>query len=140
MKSNAVVLELTNMRRNVAIVFVLLFGIVLVSCSKNSSSGNSSTSTLNGAGSTFVYPITSKWASHYSNSKAGVRINYQSIGSGGGIRQVSEGTVDFGATDGPMNDEQLATSKTGAILHAPVVMGADVPAFNIPGISTETNP
>jgi phosphate transport system substrate-binding protein len=89
---------------------------------------------LNGAGSTFVNPIMSKWSSEYNKAK-NVEINYQSIGSGAGIRQVSEGTVDFGATDGPMSDEQLAAAKVGKILHVPLVMGAVLPAYNIPGVS-----
>lgn len=93
--------------------------------------------TLNAAGSTFVYPIMSKWASEYHKVDPAVLVNYQSIGSGGGIRQVSEGVVDFGATDGPMSDQDLASSKVGKLLHVPVVMGADVPAYNIPGVSSE---
>ena len=97
----------------------------------------SAQTTINGAGSTFVYPIMSKWANEYQRVNPAMQINYQSIGSGGGIRQVSEGTVDFGATDGPMSDEQLGASKVGKIMHVPVVMGADVPAYNIPGITTE---
>jgi phosphate transport system substrate-binding protein len=91
--------------------------------------------TINGAGSTFVNPIMSKWSSEYHKLHPDVEINYQSIGSGGGIRQVIEGTVDFGASDGPMTDGQLADSKVGKILHVPVVMGADVPAYNVPGVS-----
>src|SRR5579885_1831983 len=67
--------------------------------------------TLNGAGSTFIYPIASKWFDEYHKLHPDVEINYQSIGSGGGIRQVTEGTVDFGATDGPMTDEQLSKVK-----------------------------
>jgi len=90
---------------------------------------------INGAGSTFVNPIMSKWSSEYHKLHPNVEINYQSIGSGGGIRQVIEGTVDFGASDGPMTDGQLANSKVGKILHVPVVMGADVPAYNLPGVS-----
>ena len=69
--------------------------------------------TLNGAGATFPYPIYSKWFSEYHNQHSDVQVNYQSIGSGGGIRQVQAGTVDFGATDGPMSDEQIAQSKVG---------------------------
>ena len=89
---------------------------------------------LTGAGATFPYPIYSKWFSEYSAAHPGVEINYQSIGSGGGIRQMVGGLVDFGATDGPATDEQLAPSKT-KLIHIPTVMGADVPAFNVPGIS-----
>jgi phosphate transport system substrate-binding protein len=89
-------------------------------------------SLINGAGATFPYPIYSKWFDTY-HKQTGVQINYQSIGSGGGIRQVLEGTVDFGASDGPMNDEQLAQAKT-PILHFPTVLGAVVATFNLPGI------
>jgi phosphate transport system substrate-binding protein len=92
--------------------------------------------TLNGAGATFPYPMYSKWFSEYNKLHSDVQINYQSIGSGGGIRQVLNGTVDFGASDGPMTDEQLSQSKT-KILHIPTVMGAVVPAYNIPGVSGE---
>lgn len=92
--------------------------------------------TLNGAGATFPYPMYSKWFSEYHNLHSDVQINYQSIGSGGGIRQVLAGTVDFGASDGPMTDEQLSQAKT-KILHIPTVMGAVVPAYNIPGVTGE---
>jgi phosphate transport system substrate-binding protein len=89
---------------------------------------------LTGAGATFPYPMYSKWFSEYSAAHPGVEINYQSIGSGGGIRQVTAGLVDFGATDGPATDEQLAASKT-KLIHIPTVMGAVVPVFNVPGVS-----
>ena len=92
--------------------------------------------TLNGAGATFPYPMYSKWFSEYHKAHPDVEINYQSIGSGGGIRQVLAGTVDFGASDGPMTDQQLAEAKT-KILHVPTVLGADVPAYNIPGVTAE---
>ncbi len=93
---------------------------------------------INGAGATFPYPIYSKWFDEYHKLHPDLQFNYQSIGSGGGIRQVIAGTVDFGATDGPMTDEQLGQAKT-KILHFPTVMGADVPTYNIPGISQELN-
>src|SRR4029077_10955320 len=92
--------------------------------------------TLNGAGATFPYPMYSKWFNEYHNAHPDIQINYQSIGSGGGIRQVLAGTVDFGASDGPMTDEQLAQSKV-KILHVPTVLGAVVPAYNVPGVSGE---
>ena len=92
--------------------------------------------TLNGAGATFPYPMYSKWFSEYHKAHPEIEINYQSIGSGGGIRQVLAGTVDFGASDGPMTDEQLAQSKI-KILHVPTVLGADVPAYNIKGVASE---
>jgi len=91
---------------------------------------------LNGAGATFPYPIYSKWFSEYHKLHSDIQINYQPIGSGGGIRQVIAGTVDFGATDGPMTDDQLREAKI-KILHVPTVLGADVPAYNIPGVSAE---
>ena len=90
--------------------------------------------TLNGAGATFPYPIYSKRFAEYHNQHPDVQVNYQSIGSGGGIRQVQAGTVDFGATDGPMSDEQIEASKV-KVLHVPTVLGAVVPAYNIPGVS-----
>ncbi|MGA9508692.1 MAG: phosphate ABC transporter substrate-binding protein PstS [Candidatus Sulfotelmatobacter sp.] len=92
--------------------------------------------TLNGAGATFPYPMYSKWFSEYHKLHPDIQINYQSIGSGGGIRQVINGTVDFGASDGPMTDEMLKEAKT-KILHMPTVLGADVPAYNIPGVNAE---
>jgi len=92
--------------------------------------------TLNGAGASFPYPIYSKWFSEYNKLHSDVQINYQSLGSGAGIRQVLSGTVDFGASDGPMTDEQLKEAKT-PILHIPTVLGAVVPAYNVPGISGE---
>src|SRR5882757_2004964 len=92
--------------------------------------------TLNGAGATFPYPMYSKWFSEYHKLHPDVEINYQSIGSGGGIRQVLAGTVDFGATDGPMTDEQISQAKV-KILHIPTVLGAVVPAYNIPGVAGE---
>jgi phosphate transport system substrate-binding protein len=88
---------------------------------------------LTGAGSTFAYPIYSKWASIYAQ-KTGVKINYQSIGSGGGIRQLSDETVDFGASDGPMTDQQIAQAKGGAILHIPTVLGAVSITYNLPEV------
>ncbi len=90
--------------------------------------------TLVGAGATFPYPIYSKWFSEYHKVHSDVQINYQSIGSGGGIRQVTSGTVDFGASDMPMTDKQLSEVKT-KILNLPTVLGADVPAYNIPGVT-----
>jgi len=92
--------------------------------------------TLNGAGATFPYPIYSKWFNEYHKAHSDVQINYQSIGSGGGIRQVTAGTVDFGATDGPMSDQQLAEAKF-KIFHIPTVLGAVVPAYNVPGVQAE---
>jgi phosphate transport system substrate-binding protein len=118
--------------------------LLAVACAKegaNSSSTASSTTSssgsvdLTGAGATFPYPIYSKWFSDYARL-TGVKINYQSIGSGGGIRQLSEMTVDFGASDSPMTDEEMAKAKGGPILHIPTVLGADVVTYNLPGVNT----
>ena len=87
---------------------------------------------MNGAGATFPYPIYSKWFDAYTQVEPRVRFNYQSIGSGGGIRQITERTVDFGASDGQMTDEQLKKAP-GALLHIPTVLGADVTTYNLPG-------
>ena len=91
---------------------------------------------INAAGATFPYPIYSKWFDEYAKIHPDIHINYQSIGSGGGIKQASELTVDFGASDGPMTDDQLQKAKI-FLLHFPTVMGADVPTYNIPGVSAE---
>jgi len=91
-------------------------------------------SALTGAGATFPNPIYSKWVDTY-HKKTGVQINYQSIGSGGGIKQFTEGTVDFGATDGPMKDDQIAAVQ-GNVLHIPTVMGAVVLTYNLPDAGT----
>jgi phosphate transport system substrate-binding protein len=103
----------------------------------NSSSSNSSQRLqINGAGATFPNPIYSKWFSEYNKLHPDIAINYQSIGSGGGIQQVTNQTVFFGATDGPMNEEQLKAAP-GPILHFPTVLGAVVPVYNIPGVTGE---
>ncbi len=91
---------------------------------------------ITGAGATFPYPLYSKWFSEYNKLHPNVELNYQSIGSGGGIRQVTNQTVFFGATDGPMTDDQLRAAP-GKILHFPTVLGADVPVFNLAGLSTQ---
>jgi phosphate transport system substrate-binding protein len=89
---------------------------------------------LTGAGATFPYPLYKEWFAAYA-TKTGVKINYQSIGSGGGIRQLSEGTVDFGASDSPMTDAEMAKAKGGPVLHIPTVLGAVVVTYNIPNLS-----
>src|ERR1035438_2486077 len=97
---------------------------------------------INGAGATFPYPMYSKWFDEYHKKFSTLQFNYQSIGSGGGIQQVTQGTVDFGATDGPMNDMQLKdfeSKRGGPVLHFPTVMGADVPVYNIPGVTAQLN-
>ena len=93
---------------------------------------------LNAAGATFPTPIYTKWFDVYHTAHPNVEINYQSIGSGGGIRQLQSGTVDFGASDGPMSDDQLSQSKF-KILHFPTVLGAVVPTYNIAGVTGDLN-
>jgi phosphate transport system substrate-binding protein len=98
---------------------------------------------INGAGATFPYPIYSKWFDEYHKAHGNIQINYQSVGSGAGIKQATEGTVDFGASDGPMSDEQIkafADKHEGSgILHFPTVLGAAVPTYNIPGVTAALN-
>src|SRR5437899_8081412 len=95
-------------------------------------SGSRKEQRLNGGGSTFVYPMMSKWASEYDKAKA-VKVNYQSVGSGGGIQQMIARTFDFGCTDAPLNDEQLRKAREtgGEVVHIPLVMGAVVPIYNL---------
>jgi phosphate transport system substrate-binding protein len=117
------------MKKTMLVVWLLLGAVAIVAA-------DTGTVLLNAAGATFPYPIYSKWFDVYHTAHPNVQINYQSIGSGGGIRQLQAGTVDFGASDGPMSDEQLAQSKF-KILHFPTVLGADVPSYNIAGITGE---
>jgi phosphate transport system substrate-binding protein len=111
-------------------LFALMTGVALLACVVDAQS------TINGAGATFPYPIYSKWFAEYNKLKSNVQINYQSIGSGGGIRQLTNQTVFFGATDGPMTNEQMQGAP-GKILHLPTVLGAVVPIYNLPGTSGE---
>ena len=99
---------------------------------------SSSGAALTGAGATFPNPLYSKWFSEYA-TRRGIRINYQPIGSGGGIRQLSENTVDFGATDAPMSEEELGKAKGGGVLHVPTALGAVVVTYNLPTITTPLN-
>src|SRR6185436_17907767 len=117
--------------------------LLTVGCAReNAGNSNTASSTartsgsvdLTGAGATFPYPIYSKWFADYAK-QTGIRINYQSIGSGGGIRQLSEQTVDFGASDSPMSDDELAKAKGGKVLHIPTVLGAVVITYNVPGVT-----
>lgn len=97
---------------------------------------------INGAGATFPNPIYSKWFDEFHKANGNVQINYQPVGSGAGIKQATDGTVDFGASDGPMTDDQLKaySDKHGSgILHFPTVLGAVVPTYNIPGVSASLN-
>jgi phosphate transport system substrate-binding protein len=97
---------------------------------------------INGAGASFPYPIYSKWFAEFHKAHGDTEINYQSVGSGAGIKQITDGTVDFGASDGPMNDEQIKafTDKHGfGVLHFPTVLGAAVPTYNVPGVTSTLN-
>jgi phosphate transport system substrate-binding protein len=91
--------------------------------------------TLNAAGATFPAPLYTKWFSEY-RAQHGVTINYQAIGSGGGIKNLQEMTVDFGATDGPMSDGEMASARGGAIVHIPTTLGAVTVTYNLPGVAT----
>src|ERR1700694_4609713 len=132
----------TNKEQSVKALKLAVFVLFAVACAKegNNSTTASSTSSssgsvdLTGAGATFPYPLYSKWFDEYARL-TGVKINYQSIGSGGGIRQLSEGTVDFGASDSPMSDAEMAKAKFGPILHIPTVLGAVVITYNLPALS-----
>jgi len=127
------------MKRVVSILALALLGISCAGSERTQAAAPPADQILiNGAGATFPYPIYSKWFNEYHRNFPQIQINYQSIGSGGGIRQVIEGTVDFGATDGPMTDEQLKQAKT-KILHFPTVLGPVVPAYNVPGVTQEIN-
>ncbi len=113
---------------------VLSLGLLAWTVPSTSPARAAGTILINGAGATFPYPIYAKWFSEYHQLHPDVQINYQSIGSGGGIRQLLAGTVDFGASDAPMTDEQLKQSKV-KILHFPTVLGAVVPTYNLPGVT-----
>ncbi|MGH7694163.1 MAG: phosphate ABC transporter substrate-binding protein PstS, partial [Gemmatimonadaceae bacterium] len=124
--------------RRISALFTML---ALAACSQRDAGSEDSSASasrggvdLTGAGATFPYPIYAKWFSVY-DSVTGVKINYQSVGSGGGIRQLSEQTVDFGASDAPMSDDELAKAKGGPVLHFPTVLGAVVITYNLTGVT-----
>lgn len=126
--------------RSIAVASALAF-VAACGGEKKAGSGDSAAPStvssgvdLNGAGATFPQPIYNKWFSDYA-TKTGVKINYQSIGSGGGIRQLSDQTVDFGATDSPMRDDEMAKAKGGPVMHIPTVLGAVVIAYNVPELT-----
>src|ERR1700728_5222590 len=121
--------------RKALLVFFLVCGLA-------ATAGSQSTILLNAAGATFPYPIYSKWFDVYHTAHPTIQINYQSIGSGGGIRQLMAGTVDFGASDVPMTDDQIADFKKQrgvGVLHFPTVLGAVVPTYNVAGVSGALN-
>src|SRR6266536_2574454 len=117
--------------KSVHTTFVVIAGVTLIGAAVAAQ-----TLRINGAGATFPTPIYSKWFDEYHKLHPNVEINYQSLGSGAGIRQVTEQTVFFGATDGPMTNEQIAAAPS-RILHFPTVLGADVPVYNLAGLTVE---
>ena len=138
-----------NLFTHLGVLGLLGLTLILAACggSSSTSSGSGtpaaaacpSTSQLNGGGSTFINPLFSKMFSEYPNAKCGVNVNYQSIGSGAGINDLLQGIVDFGATDAPMTDAQLASSTKGHILHVPVTIGAVAISYNLTGVSGHLN-
>jgi phosphate transport system substrate-binding protein len=123
------------MKKTLLVVWLMMLTLVVTAPHAVAQGGSIK---LNAAGATFPTPIYTKWFDVYHTAHPNVEINYQSIGSGGGIRQLQSGTVDFGASDGPMSDDQLAQSKF-KILHFPTVLGAVVPTYNIAGVTGDLN-
>lgn len=121
---------------------LLICLILISSCGQNEKIEAPKTSQLNGAGATFPYPLYSKWFNEYAKVNKDAKINYQSIGSGGGIKQITEGTVDFGASDSPMSEEEIAKANqknSNKIIHVPTVIGSVVLTYNIPGVDKNIN-
>jgi phosphate transport system substrate-binding protein len=127
--------RILSARALAALVALSLFTLLLAGCGAKGPDGSSEIR-IQGAGATFPNPIYQKWFSEYNKANPGVKFDYQSIGSGGGIKQISEKTVDFGGSDAPMKDEDLGKVQ-GQILHIPTVLGAVVITYNIPGVSSE---
>ena len=129
----------------IRIISVLILAITLISCGGKKDVSVQKPSTggqINGAGATFPYPIYSKWFNEYAKINPEAKINYQSIGSGGGVKQITEGTVDFGASDSPMSNEEIEKANTknnNKIIHFPTVIGSVVLTYNIPGVDKNIN-
>jgi phosphate transport system substrate-binding protein len=124
-----------NHMKRTALLLMAILALAAVVCAQNAL-------LINGAGATFPYPIYSKWFDVYHQKNPKIDFNYASVGSGAGIKQITDGTVDFGASDGPMNDEQLKNyqdKRGSAVLHFPTVLGAVVPTYNVPGVSAALN-
>ncbi|MBK8251881.1 MAG: phosphate ABC transporter substrate-binding protein PstS [Polyangiaceae bacterium] len=121
--------------QNIRFALILITMFVFAACASGGDGGQSTS--LTGAGATFPYPLYTKWIAEYAKLSPGIAINYQSIGSGGGIRQLTERTVDFGASDAPMSDEQI--EKAQGVIHIPTCIGAVVLAYNVEGVSTGLN-
>jgi len=120
----------------VALVVLSFLTFTLAGCGSSSGPGGSSETKILGAGATFPDPLYQKWFSEYNKANANVKFDYQSIGSGGGIKQIIEKTIDFGGSDAPMKDDDLAKA-SGPILHIPTVLGAVVMTYNLAGVSNE---
>src|SRR5215470_19743151 len=120
----------------VAWIGILILGLVALACNGGSGGSGSSSVSLQGAGASFPAPLYQKWLSEYGNLHSNMKIDYQSIGSGGGIKQLKEQTVDFGASDAPMTDADLK-SAPGEILHIPTVLGAVVLTYNLAGVTQQ---
>jgi len=123
-------------RLAVALLAVSLLTFVLAGCGGSGSGGGNSETKILGAGATFPNPIYQKWFSEYNKVNANTKFDYQSIGSGGGIKQILEKTIDFGGSDAPMKDDDLAKA-SGPILHIPTVLGAVVITYNVPGVTAD---
>lgn len=126
------------------LIIVVLISFLICSCGgdKQNTAVNKPGEQINGAGATFPYPIYSKWFNEYAKINKDAKINYQSIGSGGGIKQITEGTVDFGATDSPMSNDEIQkadTKNNNKIIHIPTVIGSVVLTYNIPGVDKSIN-
>ncbi|HMS65667.1 MAG TPA: phosphate ABC transporter substrate-binding protein PstS [Ignavibacteria bacterium] len=125
------------------ILIAIILSVLLISCGeKKDAPVNKPGGQINGAGATFPYPIYSKWFNEYAKINKDAKINYQSIGSGGGVKQITEGTVDFGASDSPMSNEEIEkadTKNNNKIIHIPTVIGSVVLTYNIPGIDKNIN-
>ncbi len=124
------------MRRRTTLGLGLLAAVLVAGCGDHGGPGGAAGHRLNAGGSSFIYPMMSRWCSDYAKL-TGVEVNYQSIGSGGGIQQMTVKTFDFGCTDGPMNEEQQKKAHEigGDVIHVPLVMGAVVPAYNLAGLT-----
>ncbi len=139
MRSERHRLKLFRMLRTCAVALFATGAVLTTSaCKHRSAASTGRAGSINAAGASFPYPLYSEWFSRFDKEHPGIEINYQPIGSGGGIRQVSDGILDFGASDGPMSDAQMAASKV-KVLHVPTVLGAVVPVYNLPQIGGELN-
>ena len=127
---------MTDSSLKAVVLSIILLTFTLAGCGSQPSGPSNSETRILGAGATFPYPLYQKWFSEYNKMHANVKFDYQSLGSGAGIKQISEKTIDFGGSDAPMKDEDLGKVQ-GRILHIPTVLGSVVITYNLPGVSTE---